>query len=93
MNIKVASGTTSDQDAPPRPRPNVLTARAEFEPSEIQDLADAVPRLLELRARSNIDIRFVVTVELGGGDSSPDESAVADANNALKDVKDGFTAN
>jgi len=86
-------GTRAGSETPgTERRRHVLVASAEFEPSEIQDLGEAVPALLELRAKAKLNIRFRVTVELGDGLSAPDESAVARANDVLGGVKDGFLA-
>lgn len=71
-------------------RPNVLVADAQFEPSDIQELADAIPDLLKLRARSNVDMRFFVRIELGDGAQEPAPDAVAQINGILERLKDGF---
>lgn len=70
--------------------PNVRTAEAEFEPSQLQDLGDAVPRLLDIKARSNVPIRFHVRLELGDGVMAPDEGVIAEVNEALESLGDGF---
>jgi hypothetical protein len=44
-----------------------LVAHAELEPSEIQDLAEIIPNLLELKAKFNIPLKFLVQIELGDG--------------------------
>ena len=68
----------------------VLVAAADLEPSGIQDLADAVPRLLELKARSDLDLRFRVRIELGDGQDSPDENVVRQVNEVLGEVDAGL---
>ena len=70
----------------------MLTADAEFEPSEIQELADAIPELLKLRAKSNVDLRFRVRVEVGDGRQPPDKEAGSELNALLDKIKGGFAA-
>jgi len=70
--------------------PNIKTAEAEFEPSQLQDLGDAVPKLLDIKARTNVPIRFHVRLELGDGVAAPDERVVGDVNEVLESLGDGF---
>jgi len=77
-----------DEDQPPRA--NVLSARAEFSPSQIQDLADSIPRLLEMRAKANVPMRFFVRLELGDGTNSVAPGVTADFNRILAEVKEGL---
>ena len=65
-------------------------ASAELEPSQVQDLGDVVPKLLEIKAQSKSPIRFHVRIEMGDGESLPAEESVKDANRVLNEVKDGF---
>jgi len=44
--------------------PYVVAANAELEPSQIQDLGDVMPKLLEVKAKSNTPIRFHIRIEL-----------------------------
>ncbi|MEX2119484.1 MAG: DUF499 domain-containing protein [Pirellulales bacterium] len=67
-----------------------LVAVAPFEPSEIQDLSDAVPKLLELKARSNVPMQFTVRLELGDGQELPPSGIAGQVNEVLKGVKEGF---
>lgn len=70
--------------------PSVRTAEAEFEPSQLQDLGDAMPRLLDIKARTNIAIRFHVRLELGDGVTPPDAGVVAEINEALDGLGETF---
>ena len=70
--------------------PKVLVARADFEPSEIQDLADAIPRLLEVKARANIPMKFHVQLEVGDGRELPAKEIAEKINAVLKEAKDGL---
>jgi hypothetical protein len=67
-----------------------LVAHAEFEPSEIQDLADLIPSLLELKVKFNTPLKFRVQIELGDGKEKPSEEAAKQINKLLKELKDGF---
>lgn len=67
-----------------------LVAVAPFEPSEIQDLADAIPKLLELKAKSKVPIQFQVRIEVGDGTVLPPAKLVEEINSVLGAVKDGF---
>jgi hypothetical protein len=68
-----------------------LVAQAELEPSEIQDLADIIPSLLELKARFNTPLKFRVQIELGDGKQRPSEESANEMNKLLNGLKDGFT--
>lgn len=65
-----------------RPTPSgVRAVEAEFEPSQLQDLGDAV-RLLDIKAKSNVSLRFHVRLEIGDGVTAVDPSIIADINKA-----------
>jgi hypothetical protein len=67
-----------------------LVAAASLEPSEIQDLADAMPRLLDIKAKSKVPIAFTIRIELGDGQEVPASDVAAQVNEVLKDVKGDF---
>jgi hypothetical protein len=67
-----------------------LVAQAELEPSEIQDLAEIIPNLLELKARLNTPLKFRVQIELGDGKEKPSEETAKEINKLLQELKDGF---
>jgi len=67
-----------------------IAAQAELEPSEIQDLADIIPNLLELKAKFNIPLKFRVRIELGDGKEKPPEETAKEINKLLKELKDDF---
>ncbi|QOJ18491.1 MAG: ATP-binding protein [Phycisphaeraceae bacterium] len=75
------------------PPPNVCVAEADFEPSQIQDLGDAVPRLLDIKARTNVSLRFHVRLEIGDGVTAPDPKVVEDVNRALEGLGGSFKVN
>lgn len=74
----------------PAPSPNVLVAAADLEPSEVQDLADLVPQLLEIKARTNIPMRFQIRLDLGDGAERPTEEVVVQINELLRSLKSDF---
>ncbi len=67
-----------------------LVAYAELEPSEIQDLGDIVPQLLEIKAKADIPIKFLVRIELGDGKETPPDDVVKRINELLSNMKDSF---
>lgn len=71
---------------------NFLVASADFEPSEIQDLSDLVPQLLDFKAKAKMPLRFHVRLEAGDGTQKPSPEATAELNNLLDGLKDGFEA-
>jgi hypothetical protein len=84
-------GKGPSEPALPLPvRPNCLVADAELEGSEFVDLADAMPKLLEIKAKAQIPIKFRVQVEVGGGQTAPASDVAERINAILRDLKDGF---
>ncbi len=73
---------------PPPPPPPGLTLRAEadLEPSQIQDLGDIVPKLLEIK-KTGLPMRFRLRIEIGDGKTAPPENVVKEVNKLLSDVK------
>ena len=69
---------------------NMLVARSELKPSEIQDLGDIMPTLLEIKNKANIPLAFRVLIELGDGQTQPDDETVQSMNLLLGDINDGF---
>ena len=90
VKIKMASGGTGGGGGGTGPNANVLVAVAEFEPSELQDLGDAIPKLMELKAKSKLALRFQVRIELGDGTEMPTPEVSAEVNKLLSEVKDGY---
>ena len=66
----------------------MLVAEAELESSQIQDLGDVLPKLLELRTKYETPIRFKFRIELGDGKAVPSAEAKQKANAILKGVKE-----
>lgn len=68
----------------------MLVAMADLEPSQVQDLGDIVPKLLEVKTKSNVPIRFQVRIELGDGKTMPSAEVAQKANVILKSIKEGM---
>jgi hypothetical protein len=67
-----------------------LIAQTELEPSEIQDLGDIMPQLLEIKAKANVPIKFRVQIELGDGKETPPDDVVKRINELLAGLKESF---
>ena len=68
----------------------LLIASAPFEPSEIQDLADLIPQLLDFKAKAKVPLRFHVRLEVGDGTQKPSEEVIAEVNKLIEGLKEGF---
>jgi hypothetical protein len=64
----------------------VLSASAYLEPSQIQDLADLMPRLLEIKAKSKVPIQFRIQVDVGDGKTAPPKNVAADVTEVLSEI-------
>lgn len=80
----------SGKAPPPPPPTGVLLAVADLEPSQVQDLGDIIPKLLELKTKTNTPIRFQIRIELGDGKTLPCAETAHEANAILKGVKEGL---
>ncbi len=93
LRLKVAAGEAAGRGGI-RPDGGVATKKrvavAALEPSEIQDLADAMSMLLEIKAKSNVPITFNVRIEVGDGQNRPSDEVVARINEFLSSVKPEF---
>ena len=89
--FKDTSGTSGREPGGEyKPSPKVLVASADLEPSQVQDLGDIVPKLLDVKAKTNTPIKFAVRVELGDGEEVPSQEATDEVNKVLKDIKEDF---
>ena len=70
----------------------VLSAEAELEPSEVQDLGDVVPQLLAIKSTSGCPIVFRMRIEVGDADHTPDDATLSEINQVLANLKTGFQA-
>ena len=93
IKLKVASasaGRPGVGGVGPATPSKCLIAHAELEPSEIQDLSEIIPNLLELKAKFSTSLKFRVQIEVGDGKEKPSEETAKEINKLLKQLKDGF---
>ena len=97
MKLKVSSvnGSVGGDEFGPgfresQPGFNILVARSELKPAEIQDLGDIMPKLLEIKNKANIPLAFQIQIELGDGEIQPDDETVQSMKLLLGDISDGF---
>ena len=88
---KAVKLTTAKAGPPPvkyevRETAGVYVAEAPLEPGEVQDMADAVPTLLEIAAAADTPIRFHVRVELGSEKNPADKAVVQKIDAELKKI-------
>lgn len=65
-------------------------AAADLGVAEFQHLSDALPKLLEVKAKTNVPIAFRVEVSVGDGKEAPAQEAVDAVNELLGKIKDDF---
>ncbi|MDP8228514.1 MAG: hypothetical protein P9M15_03580, partial [Candidatus Electryoneaceae bacterium] len=58
--------------------------------SEIQELGDMIPKLLEVSNRSDAPIRIREHIEFGDGQKKPSAEYLAEVNTLLRKIKDSF---
>ncbi|MEK6675065.1 MAG: DUF499 domain-containing protein [Planctomycetota bacterium] len=93
VKIKVtAAGTGGGTGGGGPTPPNVRVAEADFEPSQMQDLGDLIPELLEVKAKARIAMRFHVRLEVGDRNARPADDVIAEINRILKDLREEFSA-
>ena len=87
VTFKVAEAVTAEPpDAVPHTK--MLVAAGTLEPAQVQDLGDIIPKLLEIKTKSNTPIRFHLRIELGDGIALPPAEAAQKVNALLKNIKD-----
>jgi len=86
VKLKVPSGGPPKPKPKPPVRPGVFAAEADLEPSQIQDLGELIPELLQAKAKANFDVKFHVRMEAGSEGQPPDQAVIDEVNNLLKDV-------
>jgi hypothetical protein len=69
-------------------RAGVLSASAELSPAQVQDLGDSVAKLLDVRTRHHVAMKFHIRVEVGDGAGAPPAQAVAEAGALLRNVSE-----
>ena len=93
QTVKVKLATATGGGGISGAEPTMLLASAEFEPSEIQDLAELIPQLLAFKAKAKVALRFHVRIEVGGGTEKPSPAVAAELNKLIAGLKDGFKVN
>ena len=87
VRLKVAASSGGgSKEGPDVKASKMLTASAYLEPAQIQDLADLVPKLLEIKAKSKVPIQFRVQVEVGDGTTAPPKAIAAEVTKILGEV-------
>jgi len=89
MNIRLRVPKGAPPPPPPTPR-GVLVATADLEPAQIQELGDIVPKLLQIKNKANVPLRFHVRIEMGDAKTAPPAESAKQANELLKSVREGF---
>jgi len=69
----------------------ILVAAADLQPAQVQDLGDIIPKLLEIRAKAGLPIRFHVRVEIGDGQTVPTKDIIQDFNALLQRIDKNLT--
>ena len=91
VHFTVATGAQSKKEGEQTLAvPKILTASADLEPSQLQELGDVVPKLLEIKTKQNVSMRFHVRIEIGDGHSLPSDDIKKKINTILKNIKDDF---
>ena len=91
VRLKVPSGPLPPKKEPEKPkRPGFFWAEAELEPNQIQDLGEAIPELLKLKAKANLNVKFRIRLEVGNEAQPPDQAVIDQINELLEGVQEGF---
>ncbi len=68
----------------------ILVASGELTPSQVQDLGDIVPKLLEVKTKAGTIIRFHIRIEVGDGKARPAEEVAREINALLQRISEGL---
>lgn len=68
----------------------VLVAEADLEPSQVQDLGDVIPKLLDVKSKYNTPIRFKVRIEVGDERTIPAADITQRVNAILKEINENM---
>jgi hypothetical protein len=63
---------------------------SELEPHELQDLADNVQKILEVKAQTGVPVRFHLRIEVGETGRTDSDEAAARINAVLKEIREDF---
>lgn len=67
---------------------NKRIGKSDLEPSEVQDLADVIPQLLELKNKYSTPIQFSIRIECGDGNQIPKPELVEEINKILRQINE-----
>jgi hypothetical protein len=67
---------------------NKRIGKSDLEPSEVQDLADVIPQLLELKNKYSTPIQFSIRIECGDGTQIPKPELVEEINKILHQINE-----
>lgn len=84
------AGTNTGGYTPPA---GCLVAQSELQPSQMQDLGDAIPQILEIKNKSDKALSFRVIIEFGDESGVPDAEFVKEINEILRGVRPGLEFN
>ena len=79
-------GSSGDVGGEIHENPGVFIADADLAPNEVQDLGEAIPKLLALAAATDTPLRFRVRIEVGALMQPADKAVVAKLNAELKKI-------
>ena len=86
QNVRIILAKEPPPPSPPPPPPSgVLVAEAEFQPNQIQDLAEQVADIK--KAAVGLELKFRLRIELGGV-QSPSDEPVMQINQMLEEISD-----
>lgn len=93
VKFKAAMGMKSSTEVKPsHVSHKTLVASINLEPSQLQELGDVIPKLLEIKTKQNVAMRFNVQIEIGDGVSLPSDDVKKKVNAILKNIRDDFQA-
>ncbi len=85
-----AASTSSGGANTVPPAAQVRMVSADFEPSQVQDLAELIPDLLAVSANAGVALKFHVRLEIGDGGKSPGDDVLKALNKVLEQLGEDF---
>jgi hypothetical protein len=68
----------------------VAVANAELNSDQVVDLADIVPKLMQIKAKANVPMRFTVSIKVGDEKAAPTATVKKEIDALLEQIKEGF---
>lgn len=69
---------------------NTISVDSEIEPAQIMDLGDVIPKLLDIKTKTNTPMRFRIHIELGSSENRPSPETLLQINNILKGIHENL---